>query len=646
MAGEQAGQAGRVRQDASAARDAFIAGGDQIFNVAAAPEKTVPGLLPRDVPGFTGRADELGRVTALAGGGSAVVTAIGGAAGVGKTAVAIHAAHQLLDRFPGGHLYADLRGYTEGAAPAEPGEVLDVFLRRLGVPPEELPTGVEERSGLLRQVLADRPVLMILDNAATEAQVRPLLPGAGSSLVLITSRSTLAGLDLDDRINLDVLPDAEAAALLAELVGQQRAAAEPEAVAQVAQWCGYLPLALRIAGQLLAAHQTWAVSRLAGLLADERHRLDRLAAGDRQVRAAFRVSYRQLADAEARVFRLLGLYTGPDFDSYAAAALAGLNPDAVQPILDRLALAYLISENTQDRFRMHDLLRLFARQTCEAEDDDTARGQAIARLLDHFGGLATFLHASLDPEARSYLIRVSSEVGTQLLPARQALALFEADRRNLLAAVTLAADQEQHSRVWRLSENIQGELRVLRHLDDAIAVNEAGLRAARAAGDPGAEDRALNNLGNSYAELGQLEDAISCYEQDLVICRDAGDRQGEGQTLINLGNAYMELNRYDDAVTSYRDALAISQEFGDKHHEGMALVNLGSAYAYSEQYDDAITYFRDAIEAFRETGDADRVALTTARLESTLREVHKRGRGRWWRRRSRHVRKRTDSADD
>jgi len=221
------------RRKATVGRDAYVAGRD-INNCYGSAEPVVPGLLPRDVPGFTGRDGELARLAALAGGGRVVVSAIGGTAGVGKTALAVHAAHQLLPEFPDGHLYADLRGYTEGQDPAGPDEVLQVFLRRLGVPAEEIPAELEERSGLLRQLLARRQVLMVLDNARTEAQVRPLLPGTGGSLVLVTSRSVLPGLEADERISLDILPEAEAAAMLAQVIGA-RAEADPQAVAEVAR---------------------------------------------------------------------------------------------------------------------------------------------------------------------------------------------------------------------------------------------------------------------------------------------------------------------------------------------------------------------------------------------------------------------------
>ena len=593
---------GMIRQDVSSGHDANIAGRDQIFNLVPAEEKSAPGLLPRDVPDFKGRVGELGRASALARGGSAVA-AIGGAPGVGKTALAAHAAHQLLPRFPGGHLYVDLRGYTEGQSPAEPGEVLDMFLRRLGIAPDKVPAGVEERSGLLRQLLATRPVLMVLDNAAAEAQVRPLLPGAGSSLVLITSRSALAGLDLDDRIDVDVLSGPEATALLAKLIGPERAAAEPEAVAQVAQLCGCLPLALRIAGQLLAVHPAWQVTRLAGMLADERHRLERLAVGDRQVRAAFEVSYRQLARTDARMFRLLGLHQGPDFDAPTAAALAELKPGSAKEALDRLALAYMITEDAGGRFRLHDLLRLFARQTCEAVDDDTIRDQATVRLMDHFRDLAIVLRACLQPQLYPDLAREVNQVGKMLPSPRQALTMFEADRRNLVSAVILAANHGEHRKVWQLGENIGETLVLLRHLDDAATVFEAALSAARAAQDAAAEDRALNNLGNAYYELQRPGDAIRCYEQDLLICREAADRVGEGVALTHLGMVYGQLEQHDKAIASFQASLTILQEAGDKQAEGVALINLGMIYREMQRYDDAITSLKGSMAILRETGD-------------------------------------------
>ena len=315
---------------------------------------------------------------------------------------------------------------------------------------------MEERSGLLRQLLASRRVLMVLDNARTEAQVRPLLPGAGGSLVLVTSRSVLPGLEVDERISLDVLPEDEAAAMLAGLIGAARAAAEPQAVAEVARLCGRLPLALRIAGQLLAAHPAWPVGRLAQMLAGEQDRLARLGAGDLQVRAAFEVSYRQLAEGDARLFRLLGLHPGPDFDAAAAAALAGTGDEAAGPVLDRLAEAHLVTEDAAGRFGMHDLLRLFARATCQETDSQADREAAEARLVGYYADLAGFLDSCVDPRLRPAAEQAAEQAGETLPSMREALAVFQAERPGLLAALGLAAQRGWDQQVRRLSESIGG----------------------------------------------------------------------------------------------------------------------------------------------------------------------------------------------
>ena len=488
-------KAGWVNQEATAGRDVNVAGRDQvIINVVApgAGKPVVPRLLPRDVPGFTGRESQLDRLTDIAGNGSAVVIAISGTAGVGKTALAVHAAHLLLPQFPGGHLYADLHGYTEGQAPEEPGKVLDLFLRSLGVAVEKFPAKVEERSGLLRQLLASRRVLIVLDNAVSEAQVRPLLPGVGKSMVLITSRSALAGLEVDDRISLDVLSTYEADALLKRLIGPERVATEPGSVERVRDLCGCLPLALRIAGQLLAAHPSWPVARLAWMLADEQNRLGCLSVGDLQVRAAFAVSYRQLEDDDAKMFRLLGLHPGRDFDVLAAASLAGVDPHTAGATLNRLVLGHLVIENVSGRFDIHDLLRLFARSTCQEADDDATREAAQGRLIRHYAALVDFLDSCLDPGQRMAVAKVAGQVGLSAPSLLRALAMFEAERPSLVAALGLAAQKGWHQLVSQLGGSWGSPLVLLHHLDDLLTVAEAALAAARHNGNRSSEATALS----------------------------------------------------------------------------------------------------------------------------------------------------------
>ena len=609
------------KTSAAAGRDVTIAGRDQVIvsvtdHDTAPTEPTAPGLLPRDVPGFTGRKEELDRLLGLAG-GAVVVTAIGGTAGVGKTALAVHAAHRLLPQFPDGHLYADLRGYTAGQDPVEPDEVLEVFLRCLAVPGQDIPASAEERSGLFRQLLASRRMLLVLDNARTEAQVRPLLPGAGESLVIITSRSALAGLEADERLDLDVLSDCEATALLTAVIGSQRTTAEPRAVQQVRDRCGRLPLALRIAGQLLAAHPAWTVTRLADMLADEEVRLERLAVGDRQVRAAFAVSYRQLTDEDARMFRLLGLYPGPDFDVAAAASLAGNEPAAARPVLDRLVLAHLVAEDAAGRFAMHDLLRLFARGMCRVCEDRAARRAAEERLVRHYVTRAEFFDDCLSPQQRPPV------AGAPVPSVREALALFEVERPCLLAAVDLAAGRGWDERVWQLSEGMGDALTVLRYLDDLLGTREAALAAARHAGDQAAEGRALNNLGNTYADLRRFDEAIACYQDALVIKRCTRDLLGEGRTLNNLASAYRDLRRFDEAIAHYQGALMIHRLTGDRHGEGQTLNNLGNSYANLGRFGDAIACYVQDIALCRETGDRHSEGRTLNNLGSTYADLRR-----------------------
>jgi tetratricopeptide (TPR) repeat protein len=466
---------------------------------------------------------------------------------------------------------------------------------------------------------------MLLDNARSEAQVRQLLPGAGGTLVIVTSRSVLPGLEVDERIGLDVLATDEATALLAGLIGTERAAAEPGAVNQVRDWCGCLPLALRIAGQLLAAHPAWPVARLAGMLADERDRLGQLSAGDLQVQAAFAVSYRRLAAGDARLFRLLGLHPGPDFDTAAAARLAGIDPGVAGAVLDRLVLASLVTEDAAGRFGMHDLLRLFARGTCLEADDPAARDAAEARLVGYYAELAGFLDSCLDPRLRPAAEKAAEESGGSLPSPREALAMFEAGRLSLLAAVGLAAERGWDEQVGRLSEGMGDSLRLLRYLGDLLAVWEAALVAARRAGDTAAEGRALANLGMAYRELRRFEEAIGCHQDALAIFRETGDRYSEGRTLNNLGVAYRQLRRFEEAITCYEQDIAICRETGDRYGEGETLINLGNVHEDMRQPNRAAACWRDAAAAMRDAGD-DGEATRLEQLAASARSRRRRWR--------------------
>src|SRR6266568_5233669 len=348
--------------------------------------------LPPDIEDFTGREDALDRLRVRmagrpSGSTAVVITGAVGKAGVGKTALAVHVAHQLRPKFPDGQLYVNLRG-AEAQALA-PAEVLGRFLRALGVEGQCLPQDVDSRAGLYRSLLADRRMLVVLDNAADEAQVRPLLPAGAGNAVLVTSRVRLAGLTPAEVIDLGVLPPDQAVELLGKIVGPSRVAAELEAASQLAALCGYLPLALRIVGARLAAKPHWRVQRLADRLGAHHRRLDELAVGDLEVRASFALSYQAVGEVERRAFRLLGLLEVPDFAPWMLSALLDVPAVNAEEVAEHLAEAQLLDTVGEDaagqiRYRCHDLLRLFARERLAAEETPATRRAALERTLQTY----------------------------------------------------------------------------------------------------------------------------------------------------------------------------------------------------------------------------------------------------------------------
>ncbi|REH51582.1 NB-ARC domain-containing protein [Kutzneria buriramensis] len=345
-----------------------------------------PAQLPRPVEDFTGRTAEIEQLVEFAGHGAAVVvTAIEGTAGVGKTALAVHAGHQVKHQFPDGQLYADLLGYTVGRTSATPGDVAAGFLHSLGIPAEDIPTQAEARTAAFRDIVSRRRLLVVLDNARREDQVRPLLPASGSSLVIVTSRHVLAGLDGVQRMPLDVLTEEEALDLLATTAGRQRVAAEPEAAHQVNIRCGKLPLAVRIAGRLLETEPGLTVADLAAALGDERERLAELKAGDLAVRSAFELSFRALPDEPSRMFTLLGLHPGPEISVDAAMALDGTaTTRQIARLMRELHHAHLLESVSAGRYRMHDLIRLFAADRAAEDLHDVESGAAAQRLVVYY----------------------------------------------------------------------------------------------------------------------------------------------------------------------------------------------------------------------------------------------------------------------
>jgi tetratricopeptide (TPR) repeat protein len=599
-----------------------------------APAPTALAQLPPVAAGFTGRDDELrwlaGLLDPAGADGPVLVFAVAGLAGVGKTTLAIAAGQAAREQgwFPGGVLFIDLHGYDE--APVEPSQALDALLRALGVPAEHIPPSMEERAGLYRSVLAEinQPVLVIADNASSEAQVKPLLPGAGPHKVLVTSRHTLAGLGarlvdvtvLDETASIALLD----AALRAARPGDDRITGDQEAGAQLAGMCGGLPLALQITAALLKADPALSAGELAAELSDETDRLGALRYDDGSgtaglsVAAAFELSYRRLDDVSARVFRLLPVNPGPDVSTAAAAALADLPASKVRTVLAGLARGHLAeaTPGAISRWRMHDLLRLYAQRSSDEHAGVDGREQARDRLLGWYLRMAD----AADDHLRAL---PGMAVPEEFTGRDAALEWLDAERASLVAAVTMAADTARDQAAMRLPLLLAEYLIWRRQFDDWLAVTTLSRDAARRLGDRHGEGLALNNLGLALQETRRFEEAIAAHQDALAIYRETGDRHREGMALLNLGSDLLEVRRFDEAITAYQDAAAICRETGDREHEGMALNNLGSALQEMRRLDEAIAAHQDALAIYRETGDRYREGTALYNLGTDMLTVHR-----------------------
>jgi DNA-binding SARP family transcriptional activator len=598
---------------------------------APRPAVTVPRQLPPDVTHFTGRSAEMAQLRALAERGATpvvVVGAVDGPAGVGKTAVVVHFGHSVAELFPDGQLYVDLRGFDPALPPLDPAQALGRFLRALGVDPAKVPRPLDELTALYRTQLADRRMLVVLDNARDADQVRPLLPGSPTCLTLVTSRNRLSGLVALDgarRLVVDELPPAEAQVLLCEVIGTERAASRPADVAELARLCGYLPLALRIAAANLADRPGRPVADLVAELA-EGHRLASLEIpDDRQaaVRAAFDLSYRALEPEPRRLFRRLGLIPGPSFASGAAAALCLIEPHQAANLLRQLAAAHMIEIDAPGRYRMHDLLRIYAAARCELDDGTDRRGVLLGRLLDHFLYTAAAADRCLRPQRPPIPIGGPPDgVAVERFADReQALRWCDDERANLVAAVQLAAAEDFDRHAWALPCLLRNHFDLRKHWDDWVETHLLALDAARRLGDLVAESEVLIGLGVAHYDLQRFDSAITCYQRALVLCQRTGRRREEGNVLNNLANVHERLDRYADAMAFHEQALVIRRELGDSHGEGVSLTNLANIYQLCGRYDEAVAMYLGALEIRRQNEDKWGEAITLHGLCETYRQL-------------------------
>jgi DNA-binding SARP family transcriptional activator len=567
---------------------------------ASGPGPAVPRELPAGVRHFTGRADELEVLARLLkqpgeeAPGTVVISAIGGTAGVGKTALALHFAHQFADRFPDGQLYVNLRGFDPSGVPVTPAEAVRGFLDTLGVPPERIPAQQEAQAGLYRSLLAGKQMLMVLDNARDEGQVRPLLPASPASLVLVTSRNQLAGLAAADGarlVSLDVLTQAEAVQLLTARLGTSRATAELEAVNEIASLCACLPLALAVAAARAAARPRFPLTQLAAELRDAVGRLDALDAGDpaASVRAVFSWSYRQLSAEAVRMFRLLGLHPGPDISVPAAASLAAADEAQARRLLRELARYCLITEHAPGRYAFHDLLRAYAASQARDRDSQPDRDAAIGRILDHY--LHTAEHGSmlLQP-TREPLTLAPPRPGTcpeRPADRRQAMAWFETEHHVLLAAVAFAAETGADRHAWQLPRTMMMYLNMRGYLHERVTIIGIAVAAATRLDDLLGQAISLHGLSGTHMDMGDYDQARAFLERCLPLFQRLGDHGGEATVQQSLTAVAWEQGRHADALHHSEQALRLHRAIGDESGEAASLNNVAWHLALVGDYQQA-----------------------------------------------------------
>jgi DNA-binding SARP family transcriptional activator len=600
--------------------------------------RSVPAQLPADVADFTGREDQIKHLCDLLASGGAEadpgavrIALVAGSGGLGKTSLAVHAAHRVRGSFPDGQLYVDLLGAAP--QPLLPADVLARFLRDLGVDGRDVPADDDERAARYRTVLAGRRMLIVLDNVRDAAQVRPLLPGTASCAVLLTTRNRMPDLASTRLVDLNVLDDDEALTLFTRVVGDERAAAEPEATAELLLACAGLPLAIRICAARLNTRSGWSIGAMAGRLRDEHRRLDELKVGDMAVRASFQVSFASLPAsvqpddvASADAFRMLGLWHGPSITSEAAAALFGTPEHLAEDALEVLVDAHLLESTASGRYKFHDLLRVYASERAVADLPEAERQAAVGRLLGWYMRTADAAGAAVSPRSRYNMPLDAPDPNAQPLTfaaAQDALAWYDSERANVLAATRQAATAGRHDIAWRLPVPLFLVFDSRGAWADCIASHRVALGSARQAGNRQGEAWVLNNLGLA---LGATRDSegIACLERSLALRHEIGDRAGEAQAAGNLADTYSRLGRPKEAIDLFSRARDLSREVGNRYSEGVNLTNLGAALLEMDRADEAVTPLEQARATFGEIPYPDGVGYASYHLGRCYRSL---GRG-------------------
>ncbi|MHA6619805.1 ATP-binding protein [Pseudonocardia sp. DLS-67] len=583
--------------------------------LVAANREPVPDRL-RQLPGpsplFTGRKPELADLDRVSDQAHLVIVTIAGMPGVGKTALAVQAAHRVASRYPDEQIYLDLHGYAQGGRPVEPGEALDRLLRSLGVPAEQVPADPDDRAALYRSRLADHRALILLDNAATEEQVAPLLPGTPGCLVLVTSRRLLTGLDHSHALSLDLLPLPDAVTLFARAAGELRVREEPPAaLAELVELCGRLPLAVRVAAARLRSRPSWTVAHLI-----DRLRLSEFEAGERSVTAALDLSYRQLSAEQQRAYRLLGLHPGVDLTAHAAAALLGVTRQKAERLIDHLLVTHLLQEPAPGRFRFHDLVRAHGVAKADAEEPEPDRRAALTRLFDHYrhGAAAAMDIAYPYERARRPDVPPSGSPAPTPADPAGAVGWLDAELPTLLAVARHAADHGWPEHVHHLAAILHVHVVGRGRYATAEALHDRALTVARAVGDRLAEQNALANLGRTHLKQGRNEQAADRYSQALEMARATGHVSVEVDALLGLGHFHLLRGRGERAAEYLSQARRLAHDTGHHITELNALIALGWLHRQLGDYERALETFSQAQKLAHDTGNPSSEADALAGL--------------------------------
>jgi tetratricopeptide (TPR) repeat protein/transcriptional regulator with XRE-family HTH domain len=566
--------------------------------------------LPRDIGSFTGREPELARLLGTlanlaADGGPPGICVIDGMAGIGKTTLAVHAAHRLTGSFPDGQFFLPLHAHTPGQRPVSPADALASLLLTAGVAVQQIPPGMEARAGRWRDHIAGKKILLLLDDAAGHEQVRPLLPGTAGSLVLVTSRRRLTALEDSAVISLGTLSPAEAVALLARLADRSDVGSEAGPAGEIARLCGYLPLAIGMLARQLRHHPARTGAELAAGLAVACDRLAVMRAENLSVAAAFDLSYADLSEAQQRLFRRLGLAPGAEIDAYAVAALDDTSLESARGQLDELYDHHLITEPAPGRYLLHDLLREYARAL--AADDTADSHTAAGRVVNYYAHVAAAAsrHIATWTTAGGRLPPASPPASApQLATSGEAAAWLESERANLHAAVNYAATQKMPLHAIAIAAAIGGFLRARGRWDQAAEQYQTALIAAREAGDLPGQAGVLDELGLLQQLTSDYPAATATLAEAIGLFRDLGDLPGQAYALNHLGLVQADMADYPAAAASHRQALELARDAGDQLAQAVSLIDLGLVQQMTGDYHAATASYEQALPLARSVGSA------------------------------------------